>query len=54
MQYVNFPSFERNYKAPFFEYVNAFKFHAEDPVVPIFVESSQYTEQWGGVALTGI
>jgi len=39
MQYVNFssPGLERSYKASFFEYVNAFKLYAEDPVVPTFV-----------------
>lgn len=37
LQYVNYTSFERSYKASFFEYVNAFKVYAEDPVVPIFV-----------------
>lgn len=38
MQYVNFTTYERSYKASFFEYVNAFKLYAEDPVVPVFVE----------------
>ena len=37
MQYVNFTTYERSYKASFFEYVNAFKVYAEDPVVPVFV-----------------
>lgn len=37
MQYVNFTTYERSYKASFFEYVNAFKLYAEDPVVPVFV-----------------
>lgn len=35
MQYVNLTTFERSYKASFFEYVNAFKLYAEDPVVPV-------------------
>ncbi len=38
MQYVNFTTLERSYKASFFEYVNAFKLYAEDPVVPVFVQ----------------
>jgi beta-glucosidase/6-phospho-beta-glucosidase/beta-galactosidase len=37
LQYVNFTSQERSYKASFFEYVNAFKEYAEDPVVPVYV-----------------
>jgi beta-glucosidase/6-phospho-beta-glucosidase/beta-galactosidase len=37
MQYVNFTTQERAYKASFFEYVNAFKVYGEDPVVPHFV-----------------
>jgi beta-glucosidase len=37
MQYVNLTTFERSYKASFFEYVNAFKLYAEDPVVPVSV-----------------
>jgi beta-glucosidase len=36
MQYVNFTTYERAYKASFFEYVNAFKLYAEDPVVPVY------------------
>ncbi len=38
MQYVNFTTLQRSYKASFFEYVNAFKLYAEDPVVPVFVQ----------------
>ncbi|KAB8291666.1 hypothetical protein EYC80_006466 [Monilinia laxa] len=38
MQYVNFTTGERYYKASFFEYVNAFKLYAEDPVVPVYVK----------------
>ncbi|KAJ8068525.1 hypothetical protein OCU04_004075 [Sclerotinia nivalis] len=38
MQYVNFTTGERFYKASFFEYVNAFKLYAEDPVVPVYVQ----------------
>jgi beta-glucosidase len=37
MQYVNYTSLERSYKASFFEYVNAFKVYAADPVVPVSV-----------------
>jgi hypothetical protein len=37
LQYVNFTTQERSYKASFFEYVNAFKEYAEDPVVPVYV-----------------
>ncbi|KAL3427932.1 beta-glucosidase [Phlyctema vagabunda] len=37
VQYVNFTTYERSYKASFFEYVNMFKVYAEDPVVPVFV-----------------
>jgi beta-glucosidase/6-phospho-beta-glucosidase/beta-galactosidase len=39
IQYVNFTSQERGYKASFFEFINAFKVYGEDPVVPHFVES---------------
>ncbi|ESZ93546.1 glycoside hydrolase family 1 protein [Sclerotinia borealis F-4128] len=35
MQYVNFTTGERFYKASFFEYVNAFVVYAEDEVVPV-------------------
>ncbi|CAD6441255.1 bb7ff2ce-734c-442b-aa67-1f41e43e1353 [Sclerotinia trifoliorum] len=38
MQYVNFTTGERAYKASFFEYINAFKLYAEDPVVPVYVK----------------
>lgn len=38
MQYVNFTTGERYYKSSFFEYVNAFKLYAEDPVVPVYVK----------------
>ncbi|TGO83305.1 hypothetical protein BPOR_0667g00040 [Botrytis porri] len=38
MQYVNFTTGERYYKSSFFEYVNAFKLYAEDPVVPVYVQ----------------
>lgn len=38
MQYVNFTTGERYYKASFFEFVNAFKLYAEDPVVPVYVK----------------
>jgi beta-glucosidase len=38
MQYVNFTTYERDYKASFFEYVNAFKLYAEDPVTPVYVQ----------------
>ncbi|TGO34297.1 hypothetical protein BHYA_0203g00020 [Botrytis hyacinthi] len=38
MQYVNFTTGERHYKSSFFEYVNAFKLYAEDPVVPVYVQ----------------
>ncbi|KAM0132645.1 hypothetical protein ACHAP3_006315 [Botrytis cinerea] len=38
MQYVNLTTGERYYKASFFEYVNAFKLYAEDPVVPVYVQ----------------
>ncbi|KAH8821859.1 glycoside hydrolase family 1 protein [Xylogone sp. PMI_703] len=40
MQYVNLTTYERSFKASFFEYVNAFKLYAEDPVVPVFKPSS--------------
>jgi hypothetical protein len=39
LQYVNLTTQERSYKASFFEYVNAFKLYAEDPVVPVFVST---------------
>lgn len=39
LQYYNFTSGETYYRASFFEYVNAFKVYAEDPVVPTFVKS---------------
>jgi beta-glucosidase/6-phospho-beta-glucosidase/beta-galactosidase len=38
MQYVNFTTGERHFKASFFEYVDAFKKYGEDPVVPVFVK----------------
>lgn len=38
MQYVNLTTYERSYKASFFQYVDAFKQYAEDPVVPIYVK----------------
>ncbi|RFU23652.1 hypothetical protein B7463_g12686, partial [Scytalidium lignicola] len=40
MQYVNLTTYERSFKASFFEYVNAFKLYAEDPVVPVYKPSS--------------
>lgn len=43
MQYVNLTTFERSYKASFFEYVNAFKLYAEDPVVPVYVSGNGTT-----------
>lgn len=35
MQYVNFTTLERSYKASFFEYVNIFKVYGEEPVLPV-------------------
>jgi len=37
VQYVNFTTQERAYKASFFEYVNAFIVYGTDPVVPHYV-----------------
>ncbi|PQE19413.1 glycoside hydrolase family 1 protein [Rutstroemia sp. NJR-2017a BBW] len=38
MQYVNFTTGERHFKASFFEYVDAFKKYGTDPVVPVFLD----------------
>jgi len=36
MQYVNLTTYERSYKASFFESVNSFKLYAGDRVAPVF------------------
>lgn len=43
IQYVNFTTQERAYKASFFEYVNAFKVYGTDEVVPHYVTTNSST-----------